>query len=313
MGTSRARVGSAAQYSETAALFSDNDPYVVFLKQNQSKTFHMKAWGGNCGDTLIWLGTVQLLHDLEIRTTLDAAQADVILIPGGNQTMYQENIDVWKSVWAKWPDKEFAVGPMTIQIGAIPWVEDVRQAPAHIIGLFARDPVSYANLRECDLGSDIVQGLSHDPALYLRDSQIIKRQKEAARDEHILAIFRADSEGYCVKDKRLQWLVRSMPQAVSSRVDSRLKARGQAGKIATATQLSAADGELKVSDISKQTLPYFFEMLRLAKAVHTDRLHGMLAAAMLGKRTFAYPTTYGKLEAVYEHSVKEWATVEFVR
>jgi len=294
-------------------LFSESDPYVVFLRQNQEKTFYMKAWGGNCGDALIWLGTEQLLSDLGIRTTLNPAQADVILIPGGNQTMYQANIDVWKAVWAKWPDKEFVVGPMTAYFDSTTWVEDVQTTSARIIGMFARDPISYANLSSCDFGRDIVHGLSHDPALYLRDTDFIERQKEGIREEHTLAVFRADSEGYCIADQRLQWLFRSMPEALSRRMDFRLKARSQASKIATAAERSAANGNLKVCDISRHTIPFFFELLRTAKTVHTDRLHCMLAAAMLGKRTFAYPTTYGKLEAVYEHSVKDWATVEFVR
>ena len=293
-------------------MLSDTDPYVTFLRQNQAKTFYMKAWGGNCGDALIWLGTEQLFRDLGIRTTLDPAQADVILIPGGNQTMYQANIDMWRAVWAKWPYKEFVVGPMTAHSDSSTWGQDVRTSPVAITGIFARDPVSYANLCECDFGPDMVQGLSHDPALYLRDSDFIKRQKEAASEDHVLAVFRADSEGYCISDQRLQWLFHSMPEALSRRMDSRLKARSQASKIATAARMSTANGDLKVCDISRHTLAFFFEMLRTAKEVHTDRLHCMLAAVMLGKRTFAYPTTYGKLEAVYEHSVKDWMSVEFV-
>ena len=297
---------------EQQLLFNDTDPYVMFLRQNQTKTFHMKAWGGNCGDALIWLGTEQLFRDLGIRTTLDPAQADVVLIPGGNQTMYQANIDVWKTAWAKWPDKEFVVGPMTASAGFTTWVEDTHNAPVSIIGMFARDPVSYANLCECDFDPAMVLGLSHDPALYLRDSEFIRRQKDAATEEHVLAVFRADSEGYCISDQRLQWLFRSMPEALSRRMDFRLRARSQAQKIATAARISDANGNLKVCDIARHTIPFFFELLRSAKEVHTDRLHCMLAAVMLGKRTFAYPTTYGKLEAVYEHSVKDWAEVEFV-
>jgi exopolysaccharide biosynthesis predicted pyruvyltransferase EpsI len=284
----------------------------MFLRQNQAKTFYMKAWGGNCGDALIWLGTEQLFRDLGIRTTLDPARADVILIPGGNQTMYQANINVWKAVWAKWPDKEFVVGPMTAHFDSSTWVEDVRHTSVAITGMFARDPVSYANLCECDFDPGIVRGLSHDPALYLRGSEFMAAQKEATSDEHVLAVFRADSEGYCICNQRLQWLFRSMPEALSRRMDFRLKARSQANKISTAAHKSAANGALKVCDISRHTMPFFFEMLRAARAVHTDRLHCMIAAAMLGKRTFAYPTTYGKLEAVYEHSIKDWADVQFI-
>jgi exopolysaccharide biosynthesis predicted pyruvyltransferase EpsI len=54
------------------------------------------------------------------------------------------------------------------------------------------------------------------------------------------------------------------------------------------------------------------EIVRSAAEVHTDRLHCMLLAAMLGKPTFAYPTAYTKLEAVYAHSVRQWAHVQFV-
>ena len=54
------------------------------------------------------------------------------------------------------------------------------------------------------------------------------------------------------------------------------------------------------------------EIVRSAAEVHTDRLHCMLLAVMLGKPTFAYPTAYAKLEAVYAHSVRPWAHVEFV-
>jgi hypothetical protein len=39
----------------------------------------------------------------------------------------------------------------------------------------------------------------------------------------------------------------------------------------------------------------------------------MILALLLGKEVFAYPTAYSKLEGVYEHSVKSWAFVRFVR
>jgi exopolysaccharide biosynthesis predicted pyruvyltransferase EpsI len=68
-----------------------------------------------------------------------------------------------------------------------------------------------------------------------------------------------------------------------------------------------------VCDVSSYPLPYFLETVRSAEEVHTDRLHVMLLAAMLGKRTFAYPTTFRKLEAVYEHSMQDWTHVEFIR
>jgi exopolysaccharide biosynthesis predicted pyruvyltransferase EpsI len=56
----------------------------------------------------------------------------------------------------------------------------------------------------------------------------------------------------------------------------------------------------------------FVECVQRAGQVHTDRLHCMILSVLLGKDVFAYPTAYGKLEAVYEHSIKSWAKVYFV-
>lgn len=38
----------------------------------------------------------------------------------------------------------------------------------------------------------------------------------------------------------------------------------------------------------------------------------MIVSAMLGKKVFACPTFYGKLDNVYEHSLKDWSDVEFI-
>lgn len=298
--------------SENTHIFTDTDPYVQFLLDNKAKTFYLKPWMGNTGDTLIWWGTENLLRDLHIRTTLNPLEADLVLIPGGNQTMWQNNIDIWKEVWAAYPDKEFAVGPMTAQPGLTTWVEDVRHAPVRIAGMFARDPESYGHLRECHFPGETVLGLSHDPALYLCHSDFIKAEREAASQQFVLAAFRIDHEGCRTTAQHMRRLSRLVPGRVLSRIDWCRKMRSQENKIARAAQVSGANGPFRVCDISGSPAPYFFEMLRAAREIHTDRLHCMLAAAMLEKPIFAYPTTFGKLEAVYEHSLKGWARVEFV-
>ena len=99
-----------------------------FLLDRRDHAFYLKPWNGNSGDVLIWLGTEHLLRDLEITRTLDPQAADIILIPGGNQTMWQANTDIWKEVWTRWPDKEFVVGPTTVQLGFTTWLEDVRES-----------------------------------------------------------------------------------------------------------------------------------------------------------------------------------------
>lgn len=147
--------------------FGQADSYVRFLLARKGRVFYLKPWNGNSGDMLIWLGTERLLEDLKIPRTLDPRTADVILVPGGNQTMWQANIDVWKETWTRWPDKEFVVGPTTVQLGFTTWRQDIEATTATVSGIFARDPVSYQTLLRCGLSSRIETGLSHDPCAAL--------------------------------------------------------------------------------------------------------------------------------------------------
>ena len=68
----------------------------------------------------------------------------------------------------------------------------------------------------------------------------------------------------------------------------------------------------KIIDASALDFESFVETIRCASEVHTDRLHCMLLAVMLGKPTYAYPTSYGKLETIYKHSLKSLASVTLI-
>lgn len=310
LDTPRDCVTTTSPYS--SHLFDSSDPYVSFLLRNRDRTFYMKGWNGNSGDTLIWLGTKRLLKDLQIRRTADPRAADIILMPGGNQTMWQGNINIWTETWSRWPDKDFVVGPTTVRLGFTTWDQDLWRNGSHVRGIFTRDPESHTILRTCGLNPNITVGLSHDPALYLRDSTWIRAHRKAATDEFTLAAFRNDHEGAANMRRWLATLVDWTPARLSRRVESHWKSAVCRKKIARATRCTRGTHPLRVCDASKCSFPVFLEIIRSAAEVHTDRLHCMLLAAMLGKSTFAYPTAYGKLEAVYAHSVRHWAHVEFV-
>lgn len=272
----------------------------------------MKPWSGNSGDVLIWVGTEHLLRDLGIARTLDPRKADVILIPGGNQTMWQGNIDVWKEVWTRWPDKEFVVGPTTARLGHTTWRRDVEQSGPNVTGIFARDPESYATLVKCGWSDRIEIGLSHDPALYLWDSDLLRVHREAATEEFVLAAFRRDHEAVVhLGTRRTRW-ESLLPFFLCRRLRNQRVNTHRENRIALVTQHTRRVEPVRVCDASRDTFERFLEIVRSASEVHTDRLHCMLLAVMLGKPTFAYQTAFGKLEAICEHSVKGRAHVEFV-
>lgn len=295
-----------------AALFGRADPYVRFLLENKDRLFHLKSWRGNSGDALIWRGTEYLFDGLGLKRTVDPRKAEIILIPGGNQTMWQGNIDTWNQVRSRYPDKAFAVGPITVQMGFTNWDQDIRTPGARVLAVFARDPQSYANLREPCLDAAIVTGLSHDPALCLRDSPWMCELRTALTEDHVLAAFRFDHEGVLMPPPRTRLSSLLLPRPLRRRMDARSRARNFDRRLARAAQYQRSRQPVMVCDASMCQFEYFVDVIRSAAEIHTDRLHCMLFAAMLGKRVFAYPTTYEKLEQVYLHSVKGWAHVDFV-
>lgn len=283
-----------------------------FLRNHKNRSFYMKPWSGNSGDALIWVGTEHLLRDLGIARTLDPRKADVILIPGGNQTMWQANIDVWKEAWAAWPDKEFVVGPTTARLGHTTWRRDVEKLGRNVTGIFARDPESYAVLRKCGWSGRIEIGLSHDPALYLWESDLLRAHREAATEEFVLAAFRRDHEAVMHFGTRRTCWESLLPFFLCRRIRRRRVDSHRENRIALVTQHTRRTEPIRVCDASRDTFERFLEIVRSASEVHTDRLHCMLLAVMLGKPTFAYQTAFCKLEAICEHSLKGRAHVKFV-
>ena len=292
-------------------MFDMGNPYVRFLVSQKKQSFHIKPYVGNSGDCLIRMGTVRLLSDLGIRTTVNPKKADVILWPGGNPTMWRANIEGWKDVWSRFPKKEFVIGPATFQFGTIDWAGEIRQSQSRITGLFARDPDSFENLQKAQLPDGIQIGLSHDPAIYLRGSTWLGEHREAATEEYVLAAFRNDHEAAKKTRGYMRFCRHLLPGRIVRRLDRAIKVNNIERKIAMARERSTMTEPLRVCDASLLDFESFVETVRRAKEVHTDRLHCLLLAVMLGKQVFAYPTSYGKLEGVYEHSLKTWADVTF--
>ena len=293
-------------------MHSDNDPYLEFLRDRTNKLFYRLPYPGNAGDSLIQRATQRILDDLSIRTTVDPREADVILVPGGNPTMWPSiGPQNWRKLWTRHPKTEFVVGPAGFRSGYSDWARVVNDDGAAVAALFARDPDSFRNLMAAQLRPDVVCALSHDPALYLRDSEWLAAHRRASSEDYDLAAFRDDIETNLGFDSS-GWFQSALPGRVRD-----FLVRGRARAVASrktklAAQLSGGSVPLLCNDVSRQRFEVFVMMTRAARAVHTDRLHVMLLAALLGKKIFAYPTSHAKLEGVYHHSLKDWADVTFV-
>ena len=294
-------------------MFDSSDAYFAFLTGQRAKTVYVYPYVGNSGDSLIRMGTIRLLADLGIRSTLDPMAANVILWPGGNPTMWYANVRGWREVLEKYTHAEFVVGPATFQYYKHDWAGVLRSQADRVKALFARDAASYQNLLSASLPDSVEIGLSHDPALYLRGSDWVERYRAAAKREYVLAAFRIDHEN-CASPEWQRVLTRAfLPRALRSRLNRRRCNRCRRAKTREAAKRAAPGYPLRVADAALYDFDSFVDAVLRAAEVHTDRLHTMLLAVLLGKKVHAYSTAYGKLEAVYEHSLKGWANVEFVR
>jgi exopolysaccharide biosynthesis predicted pyruvyltransferase EpsI len=302
------RIGDAAQ--------ADKDPYLEFLRERAGKVIYRAPYAGNAGDSLIQFATTRILSDLAIRTTVDAKKADVILIPGGNPSMWPESgSELWRRLSAQNPRAELVVGPAGFNASYPDWERLVNDPASRVSGLFARDPMSLAALRAAGLRTGITFALSHDPALYLRDSEWIAAHRDAATTDYDLAAFRDDHETNLGYDSLWRSARSLLPKRVHLALMRRRAATVRARKIALARRTPGDTAPLPFvcTDVSQQRFELFVETIRAARNVHTDRLHVMLLAAMLGKKVFAYPTAYAKLEGVYSHSIARWTDVTLVR
>jgi exopolysaccharide biosynthesis predicted pyruvyltransferase EpsI len=293
-------------------MFCPQDPFVQYLQTRKGSRLYLKPYVGNSGDHLIWLGNEILLKELGISQVVDPRQADIILWPGGNPAMWQGNLDGWLECWRLFPTAEFVIAPATFQGETLDWRTLLKTSKARIGGVFARDMKSYRNLQQLELPGKITIGLGHDPAFHLKESKWIARHREAATSEYVLASFRGDHESAFVPPV-LGKLFKTRPlSSILYRYQRHGQNRFNQKRLNAIRQLSGPESIVFERDAPLMSFESFVESVRRASQVHTDRLHCMIMALLLGKPTFAYPTAYSKLEDVYEHSIKSWATVTFV-
>jgi exopolysaccharide biosynthesis predicted pyruvyltransferase EpsI len=289
------------------------DPYLEFLRARADRVFYRMPYPGNAGDSLIQYATDRILHDLRVRTTVDPQHADVILVPGGNPTMWPGiGSERWQLLWTRHADAEFVVGPAGFRNGYTDWQRILNEAGTQVSGLFARDPDSFRTLSNAGVRPEVVVALSHDPALYLRDTEWLAAHRRATTEEYDLVALRDDHETNLSHPEFLLLLRSLLPWRVYNWVVRRSAGAVRSRKLRLVRTLEHGSLPLLENDVSRQRFEVFVEVIRAARVVHTDRLHVMLLATMLGKKVFAYPTAHGKLEAVFHHSLAGWADVKFV-
>jgi exopolysaccharide biosynthesis predicted pyruvyltransferase EpsI len=291
------------------------DAYLEFLKGRRNKIFYIYPYGGHSGDVFIRMGTAELLSDLGLRTTVDPRQADVILWAGGYLTIWKDNLEALSDLMTRFPRAEAIVGPTTFNDLGLDWKAAVAPYVGRLSALFARDKISHKYLLGAGLPARTLIGISHDPAMYLRNRPLMTAYRQASAADYILVAMRTDHEAAPPKSAAYRTLQKVLPRSMAEHwgaASRRSYARRRTREIARGL---AGDLPVRVKDIPRACFDHFLEIVRGAKEVHTDRLHAMIVSVMLGKTVFAYETLDGKLEAVYDHSFRglPGVTVNFIK
>ncbi len=259
------------------------------------------------------MATAAILSDIGIITTEKPEDAEIILYPGGCPTMWPTVLTKIEESLKKYTQAKLVIGPATFVFGYTDWDKKFKYFGSQILGLFAREPKSYANLENANLPSNIQIGLSHDPSLYLLDSSWMKEQRKNCSQEYILTAFRRDHEANSgIEEKCIKPLKPILSDKLFKKLTRWARKQSKRRNIRMAHKLSNNDLPFRNEDVWRMPFDGYVETIRRAKEVHTDRLHVMILGAMLGKKIYGYPTSYGKLNNVYEHSLKGWADVKFV-
>lgn len=289
------------------------DSYVKFLAENKQSKFFCCPYPGNPGDHLICEGTNRLLAKLQIYTTSTPHQANFLLYPGGCPSMWPTVMEKIVETMKRFPDKKVVIGPATFEYGFTDWPGIFTRYADRIASLFCRDKRSFQNLSQAKLPEVIVKGLSHDPSLYLKDSQLIQDLRAKVCEEYILVALRRDKEMYPgLEEKLTKKFLHLLSLKLSKKILHWARKKAKRRKLRAITNNYAKDFPVRDIDIWLLEDEQYLQTICKAKQVHTNRLHVMIVSAMLGKKLFAYKTLYDKLENVYEHSIKGWADVTFV-
>jgi len=299
----RLRMASSVKPAQpTEGLLEDD--YTDFLRARSDRVFYLYRYRGNSGDGLIRLGTEHLLQHLQAEITADPKSADIIVSGGGNPSMWHSYVASWRDFANRHPRADLIVGPSTFRRAGVPWPQFFAQFSGRLLGVFARDSSSFDELRDAELPKGIHCGLAHDCALHLVHSDWLAEEMTGASDDHVLIAMRNDHERKMnpVARVALDFAGKAFGRALASRVGSvggLLASMIRAKRIARSIH---SKRPVVCEDVARANFDYFVDQVRCASEVHTDRLHTMLLALMLGKQVFAYETSYGKLEAVYEYS-----------
>lgn len=265
----------------------------------------------NVGDLLIYKGTEQFFqdHSLNVIYRSDChyvdqkklAKADVIVFHGGGNfgDIYPLHQKFRESIVSKYPDKRIICLPQTIKFKDL----DVKQESSKIFKqhgdfhMFVRDKRSY---EEASLFTEYVT-MMPDMAHSLHP--MIDITEITNRTEKLLNLVRKDVEANSaqrINKRGFDWDdIISVNDILAGKLCNIIRRLSFISS--KSDDLYIKLWERATNDIIFRSVNYF----NIHDQVHTDRLHGLILASLLGKNIKLYDNSYGKNVSYYDCWLKE--------
>lgn len=257
---------------------------------------------GNSGDSLIAYATYQLFERLSLHYEVGDFQGVYpgrIVIYGGGGNFVEPYQSANQFVLGNLPVcKLLVILPHTVRS----YQDTLSQMGSNCI-VFCRERPSFEFVKRHATKATCL--LSHDVAL---STNIERLRSEAAHTMHSF------SSGFNTRLRELKRMLKTLiyglknfrsPNTLNAfrTDDERTHVHISSANIDVSYVCARPDTRITV-DASRQVAVRMMQFIDRFDTVRTNRLHVGILSAMLGKRVELYDNSYGKIRAVYEHSLR---------
>ena len=272
------------------------DAYSKYLSNALNKyKIHVSSYHGNAGDELIIKATFKIIKNLD-NNFINAScnEADIILIPGGNFSMWQIFYNKIYDYITNYNAK-LIIGPSTFHGNFTDWRNLLINNTSRFEALFPRDKISHDNLLELNLYEVYIKQVC-DSAFTLRSSNLVKSLKNISESKYNLVVLRNDHESLNLINtndiKFRNKITRKFYRSLNKRIiKKRIK------------KLNIKDPLVK--DVVHLNFSEFCDYVAKSKCIYTDRLHVTILGLMLNKKVYILKTNYDKISNALEGNISE--------
>ena len=164
------------------------------LSAYRSRKVFFEPMGGNYGDRLIRLGSMEVFKILGIELVKDPSKAECIVINGGGgmTPLWNYGFQILESYSKDFPHTPLIVLPSSWDVRAVDCASLLKDHRAPIY-LYAREPYSFAFLKKIKFADAVRVGLEHDMAFNLQGTLYLKKLTKRRAEKHLL--IKQDLEG----------------------------------------------------------------------------------------------------------------------